>query len=167
MTFYNLSGASSHINQDRCDFRDRRSKKDRRTRQTFALSKYVLVGKRRQRRRKNDKRPVYVDQYSHGLLILLCAILCLCVMDGYFTVINVFFMGVSELNPVMAYFLNKNITSFFLVKYGLTSIGLIFLCIRIHFKYMRTALVAIFILYVFILCSHLYILFCFPLPAGG
>ena len=167
MTIYNLTCASSHIKKDRCDFRDRRSKKDRRTRPTFALSRYIVMGKRGQRRRKADKRQMYVDQYSHGLLVLLCAILCLCVMDGYFTVINVFFMGASEMNPIMAYFLNKNITSFFLIKYGLTSIGLIFLCIRIHFKYVRTTLVAIFILYVFILCSHLYILFFFPLPAGG
>jgi hypothetical protein len=167
MTIYNLTCASSHIKQDRCDFRDRRSKKDRRTRPTFPLSRYMVMGKRGQRRRKADKRPIYVDRYSHGLLVLLCAILCLCVMDGYFTVINVFFMGASEMNPIMAYFLNKNITAFFLVKYGLTGIGLIFLCIRIHFKYVRTTLVAIFILYVFILCSHLYILFFFPLSAGG
>ena len=164
MTLYNVKCPSSHIKQHRYD---RRLKKDRRTRPTFALSKYMLVGKRGQRRRKSDKQPVYVDRYSHGLLILLCAILCLCVMDGYFTIVNVFFMGASEMNPIMAYFLNKNIISFFLVKYGLTSIGLIFLCVRINFKYIRTTLIAIFILYIFILCSHLYILFSSSVPAGG
>jgi len=163
----NVTSTSRYINQQQSNVRDRRSKKDRRTRPTFVFGKYMVTGKRGQRRRKTDMQQMYVDQYSHGLLLLLCAILCLCVMDGYFTIINVFFMGASEMNPLMAYFLNKNITTFFLIKYGLTSIGLIFLCIRIHFKYIRTTLVAIFILYIFILCSHLYILFCSSLPLGG
>ena len=157
--------ATQYIKQNQCN--DRRAKKDRRTRPTFIFSKYMVTGKRGQRRRKTDTQQMYVDQYGHGLLLLLCAILCLCVMDGYFTIVNVVFMGASEMNPLMAYFLNKNIISFFLIKYGLTSIGLIFLCIRIHFKYIRTTLVVILILYVFILCSHLYILFGSTLPLGG
>ena len=156
--------SSKYINGDRFD---RRSKKDRRIHPTFVFSRYILSGKRGERRRKTDKRQVYVDRYSHGLLILLCTILFLCVIDGYFTIINVFFMGASEMNPIMAYFLNRNITLFFLIKYGLTSIGLIFLCVRIHFKYIRSTLVAIFIIYLFVLCSHLYILFSIPLPMGG
>ncbi|MDQ1331741.1 MAG: hypothetical protein QG578_2009 [Thermodesulfobacteriota bacterium] len=105
----------------------------------------------------SDPSQIYVDQYNYKLLLIVCAILLLCVADGYFTIFNVFCLNIPEFNPFMAYLLNKNLSGFFLIKYMLTSSGLIFLCIRINFKFVRSTIFAILGLYLFILCSHLYI----------
>jgi len=136
---------------------NRRLTEDRRTGLTPVLSKYTLSGQRKGRRRMGDPSQIYVDQYNYKLLLIVCAILLLCVADGYFTIFNVFCLNIPEFNPFMAYLLNKSLSGFFLVKYVLTSSGLIFLCIRINFKLVRPAIFVILGLYLFILCSHLYI----------
>ena len=136
---------------------DRRLGEDRRSGLTPALSKYTLSGQRKGRRRMSDPSQIYVDQYNYKLLLIVCVILLLCIADGYFTIFNVFCLNIPELNPFMAYLLNKSLSCFFLVKYALTSTGLILLCMRINFKHVRPAIFAILGLYLLILCSHLYI----------
>jgi hypothetical protein len=136
---------------------DRRAQKDRRSRPTLAFSKYIFWGKRRAGRREGELRHIYVDRYSQNLFILLCLLLMLCIVDGYFTILNVSYLKVPEMNPLMAYFLRKGEALFFSVKYVMTGIGVIVLCLRIHFKFMHSALLALILLYLFVLWSHLYI----------
>ncbi|MEW5801554.1 MAG: DUF5658 family protein [bacterium] len=131
--------------------------KDRRSGATPALSKYTLSGQRKGSRRASDNAQIYVDLYSHKLFLTICVILLLCVADGYFTLFNVFCLNIPELNPIMAYLLDKSCSCFFMVKYALTSLGLTFLCVQINFKFVRSTLLAILGFYLFILCSHLYI----------
>jgi len=137
---------------------DRRAQKDRRSRPTLAFSKYILWGRRRAGRREGEEKYIYVDRYSQRLFILLCFLLILCILDGYFTILNVLYLEVPEMNPLMDYFLRRGEALFFLIKYGITGIGLVVLCVRIHFKFMRSALIGLIFLYLFVLWSHLYIL---------
>lgn len=137
---------------------NRRSQADRRTNPTVAFSRYTLLGRRGRNRRQSDPQAGYIDWYDHKLLIVLCIVLLLSVVDGYLTIINVVYMGVAELNPIMACLLNKNIGAFFSVKYLLTGCGLIILCWHINFQYSRSTLLSILLIYLFVLCSHIYIL---------
>ncbi|MEW6381728.1 MAG: DUF5658 family protein [bacterium] len=140
------------------DQSDRRLRLERRVCPTPAMSRYsILSGQREGKRRINDPSQVYVDRYSHRLLLVICLVLLLCILDGYFTLFNVFCLDIPEFNPIMAYLLNRGVSWFFLVKYWLTSLGLIFLCVRINFRFTRLTLMAIFGLYLLVLCSHLYI----------
>jgi len=140
-------------------FFDRRAGQDRRRCPTPAISRYsIFSGQRRGHRRASDSAHGYVDQYSSGLFLLICLILFLCILDGYFTLFNVFCLDIPEFNPFMAYLLKRDISSFFMVKYWLTSLGLLFLCLRVNLKFIRLVLIAILGLYLLVLCSHLYIL---------
>ncbi|MGA1875286.1 MAG: DUF5658 family protein [bacterium] len=136
---------------------DRRAQKDRRSRPTLAFSKYIFLGKRKAGRREGELRHIYVDRYSQNLFILLCLLLILCIIDGYFTILNVLYLDVPEMNPLMDYFLRKGEALFFSIKYGITGIGVVVLCLRIHFKFMQSALLALIFLYLFVVWSHIYI----------
>jgi hypothetical protein len=65
---------------------DTRVCKDRRMQPTPALSRFTFYGRRRTFRRKDDQvRGVYVDQYHSALLILLILPIGLTVLDALFT----------------------------------------------------------------------------------
>ena len=150
-----------------CDHNERRLNEDRRRTQPFFINRYSLLqGRRRGGRRQTDSQERYIDRYNFSLFIFISIILVLCILDGYFTIYNVFCMRIPELNPIMDFFIQRNIPFFFLIKYALTSIGLIFICVHINFRFMRMVLGAIFFLYILILCSHLYILFFLSIPIG-
>jgi hypothetical protein len=104
---------------------EKRSGTDRR-RGTFpALSFLVSGGRRRQVRRAHDQRRIVIlDRYPAGLLVVILGILFLSLTDAFLT-LNLIEHGASEINPVMAYFLEKGPILFTVVKYGLTSMAVI------------------------------------------
>jgi len=102
---------------------------DRRTNQKARL-KYLLFNGRRERiRREEDSRKIFFfDRYHPKLFAAITAILTLSIFDALFTLILID-NGSTELNPVMAYFLQHGLLPFIVVKYFLTSIGLVLLLI--------------------------------------
>ena len=105
----------------------------RNTWRTFVGS---LVHRRRVvRRREGDSDdPHYVDVHEPYLFYVAVAALMLCVADAFFTTLLINFYGSQELNPVMDYFIKTDIQYFFIVKFGLTSAGIIFLVVHKNFK---------------------------------
>ena len=91
------------------------------TRNLPALSFLVSGGRRRQVRRVHDQRRIVIlDRYPAGLLVVILGILFLSLTDAFLT-LNLIEHGASEINPVMAYFLEKGPFLFTVVKYGLTT----------------------------------------------
>ena len=112
----------------RPDPKNRRAK-DRRSNQKARL-KYLLFNGRRERiRREEDSRKVFFfDRYHPKLFAAITAILMLSIFDALFTLILIN-NGSTELNPVMAYFLQHGLLPFIVAKYILTSIGVVILLI--------------------------------------
>ena len=103
--------------------------KDRRTNNKARLRYLLFNGRREQIRREEDSRKVFFfDRYPPKLFAAIAAILMLSIFDALFTLILID-KGSTELNPVMAYFLQHGLLPFIVVKYFLTSIGVVILLI--------------------------------------
>ena len=103
--------------------------KDRRTNQKARLKYLLFNGRREGIRREEDSRKVFFfDRYHSKLFAAITAILMLSIFDALFTLILIK-NGSTELNPVMAYFLQHGLLPFIVVKYFLTSIGVVILLI--------------------------------------
>ena len=65
-------------------------------------------------------------QIHHGAktTVMVLSIVFLCVLDAFFT-LELINRGARELNPLMDYYLKKSDMTFFLVKYLITSAGLL------------------------------------------
>ncbi len=108
---------------------ENRCGKDRRINRKSSL-KYLLFNGRRERiRREEDKGKVFFfDRYNPKLFAAIAAILMLSITDALLTLILIA-NGSSELNPVMAYFLQHSLLHFIIAKYILTSTGVVVLLV--------------------------------------
>ena len=114
---------------DLADVREKRRGGDRRTNQKLRL-KYLLFNGRRENIRRDDDRlrVFFFDRYNPKLFAAITAILMLSICDALLTLILIE-NGSSELNPVMAFFLQYGLLTFIVAKYFLTSIGVVILLI--------------------------------------
>jgi hypothetical protein len=104
-----------------------RSGKDRRAKSGFNIRSLLFGGRREKIRRQEDTiRIFYVDQYSPKLFAVIVAILFLSVIDALLT-LSLLNLGAYETNPVMSFFLQFGPYTFFVSKYLLTIIPVIFL----------------------------------------
>jgi hypothetical protein len=102
---------------------------DRRTDNKTRLKYLIFNGRRQRIRREEDRdRVFFFDRYNPKLFAAIAAILMLSVFDALLTLILIS-KGSSELNPVMAYFLSHGLMTFIVVKYLLTSMGVVILLI--------------------------------------
>ncbi len=117
------SGREGHRAEDAAG--DQRRTVDRRRRRIPSIGFLWRGGRRRQVRRTDDRRRISIlDHYSQGLLVVILGILFLSLTDAFLT-LNLIEHGASEINPVMAYFLQKGPYVFTVVKYGFTSLAVI------------------------------------------
>ena len=113
--------ASLHLN--------RRSGKDRRSHDAPEIKTLFIYSRRKAIRRKEDKHHiVYFDQYGSGIFVAIVAILFLSIIDALLTLFLID-CGASEINPIMAYFLNFGPFTFVSVKYFLTCYSVVVLLI--------------------------------------
>ena len=77
--------------------------------------------------------PHYVDIHNPIEVYVVILAITLSVMDCFFT-LTLIQHGSEELNPIMDYFLQRDVTLFFVVKFCITSFGLLFLIM--HKKFM-------------------------------
>lgn len=117
--------------------------KDRRMYPAQAFSKYTLYGRRKEFRRKEDQlRGGYVDQYPPGLLILLILPIGLNILDAWFTMM-ILNDGGQEINPLVASAIQLFGYKFWIWKFLMVSIPLILLCIHIKFRGVIPAIIII------------------------
>ena len=116
---------------DSCDGldRERRCGMDRRQTNRADIRYYLINGRRESARREEDQtRIFFFDRYNQRIFAAITAILMLSIFDALLTLILIE-RGSTELNPVMAYFLEYGPLSFIISKYLLTSFGVVVLLI--------------------------------------
>ena len=96
---------------------------------TKSISIYTLRGRRRKARRAEEAENYYVDRYELRYLFLIIAILVMCFLDAFLTVI-LLQLGAEELNPFMLIFIEKDVVLSLIIKYVIIAVSLI--CILIH-----------------------------------
>lgn len=127
----NKSGRKKSLFADSAGLPDaaNRRGKDRRSNHKARLKYLLFNGRREQIRRDEDSRKVFFfDRYNPRLFAAITAILMLSIFDALLTLILID-KGSTELNPVMAYFLQHGLLPFIVAKYILTSIGVVTLLI--------------------------------------
>jgi hypothetical protein len=98
---------------------------DRRQSRIPRLRFLIFGGRRRQVRREEDMKSIVImDSYSQSLFVVIIGILCLSLIDAVMT-LHLIGHGAKEINPIMAYFLDKGTVIFIAVKYILTSLAVI------------------------------------------
>jgi len=108
---------------------ERRSGMDRRRKSPFNRRGLLFGGRRENGRRYNDRqRPLLADRYQQSLFGVIVLTLLLSVADAVLTLLLISH-GAVEINPVMAFYLDLGPYTFLLVKYALTSVGLMILLV--------------------------------------
>jgi hypothetical protein len=131
---------------------ERRSGADRRKRAHYNLKQIIKPGTRENVRREADReRIMFLDRYSPTLFICITLILVLSILDAVFTLYLVN-KGATEINPVMAHYINVGPRAFLMVKYGLTcfSIMVLLLCSNVFLKRFRVQVRTLFTIMMFI-----------------
>ncbi len=132
------------------------------SRRSFFYSLYKR--RRRQARRDYDKsNNIYVDVHEPYLFVLCASIIILSVTDASLTlfIIN---NGGEEVNPFMRYFLESSVSTFFWVKYLLTSFSILFLISHKHFTLFKVIrgyhlIYVTFFMYVCLIMYELFLIF--------
>ena len=127
----NTTKSKNILPLDACDRldRERRCGQDRRQDIRSKFRYYLTNGRRESARREEDKtRVFFFDRYNQRIFAAITAILMLSIFDALLTLILIE-RGSTELNPVMAYFLEYGPLPFIISKYLLTSFGVVVLLI--------------------------------------
>jgi hypothetical protein len=109
------------------NFRERRSGSDRRKTARLKLRSWYRGGNRETIRRRAERNTIFLaDRYSQSVFGAILLILLFSVFDALLTL---YLIGhdATELNPIMAYYINVGPYAFFFVKYLLTSVAVIIL----------------------------------------
>jgi hypothetical protein len=137
---------------------------DRRQRRLPPLRYLLFQGRRREIRRQEDHHLfLLLDHYSSTLFAIIVLILAFSLTDAFLTIWLVD-CGATELNPVMAHFLNRSPAVFIAVKYLLTSISMVILVIfsqvflRRFGIYIRSIITYILMLFSSVIAWELYLL---------
>ena len=97
---------------------------------------YALFMNRRRGDRRGDhsNENVYVDVYGPKILLAAIGVMIFCVLDAFFTLILIG-RGASEINPFMAWMLEIDEMWFYLSKYLITSVCVIWIVIHKQFNF--------------------------------
>jgi type IV secretory pathway TrbL component len=125
------------------------------------FSRYTFYGGRRKsvRREEDKKRHRYVDIYSPRLFSILLSILIVSCVDAYLTLLMIEKKVVTEGNPVMAFYMEFGTLPFFAVKYSLTAIPVIILCILKNSFITRVGLLSAMVIYLVVVLYELHIVY--------
>ena len=117
-----------------------------------------MSGTRHGVRREGDPKEVYVDLVGLRDFVAVMIVLLLSVLDAAFTLYHLS-RGAEELNILMAYALHLGVGTFFVVKYAITAVGVLILCIHKNFRFIREVFIGIITLYALLIVYHIALLF--------
>jgi len=142
---------------------DKRTSPDRRKQPTAFAGRYTFIsGRRRTIRREGDKKKhIFVDWYSSRLLITLLSLLILSLLDAYFTLLLIKDHGVTEANPVMAFYLELGEISFIMEKFLFTAVSIFIFCVYNNFLVTRVSLASSIAVYSGVILYELNIIYKF------
>ncbi|MGH8264132.1 MAG: DUF5658 family protein [Steroidobacterales bacterium] len=103
---------------------ERRARTERRLRRLWSLAYGSFDPRRRSVRRNAELHVQFVDWHDAHLLGVALAIILLCSIDAFMT-LTLLSHGASEINPVMAELLYRDIAVFAVVKMALTGTGVL------------------------------------------
>ncbi len=119
---------------------ENRAYPERRLKPTPVFSRYTLWGRRSHFRRRDDQvRGGYVDRYSSGLLLLLLVLLALNIVDAVLTIF-ILDCGGREANPFMRVLIDQCGNEFWIWKFLIVAVALLFLCLHAHFPRVKKGL---------------------------
>ncbi|MBM3288131.1 MAG: hypothetical protein FJY88_12375 [Candidatus Eisenbacteria bacterium] len=138
---------------------DNRSGPDRRRRPTPPFSRFTFFGgRRRTRRRTTDPEHYYVDRLGAEVWLVLLLVFLFQILDANLT-LALLRKGGIELNPIMARLIEHNVFAFYLIKLGISAVGLWFLGIHKNFPWVRPGLAILFLLFLGVIGWHCYLIF--------
>ncbi len=114
----------------------------------FLYRQIIYSGRRIIIRREGDQNTyIPVDRYSPRLFIILLLLLLLSITDAYLTLSLVQVRNATELNPIMALYLEHGTLTFFLEKFLFTSVAVFIFCVLNNFAVARISLALAIIFY--------------------
>jgi Domain of unknown function (DUF5658) len=116
------------------DAANRRDRIERRQTGVKSMVYALFYSRRRETRRDGESIAYYTDWYSAPLFLLAVSIALLCVADAFFT-LELIRRGGSELNPFMAYLLDRGLYLFVGVKMALTVGAIVLLVLHQRFAF--------------------------------
>jgi len=138
----------------------RKQRTERRVNQRKAAV-YAVYRRRRQSTRRNTDtlHGIYVDTHERGLWYISTGLMLLCVLDALFTTILIYH-GSEELNPILNYLLQIDLSLFLAVKFLLTGACISFLVLHKHHRLLNLVscyhlLIVCFALYSILICYEL------------
>ena len=133
---------------------------DRRKRSTQFLSRQTIFGGRRRtiRREADREKHIFLDNYDLRLFITLLLLLILSITDAYLTLALIKTCNATELNPIMAVYLEHGSITFFLEKFLFTSVAVFIFCVFNHFAAARVSLSLAIIIYLGVVYYELIIM---------
>ena len=144
---------------------EKREPSDRRRRPTPILSRFTLAGRRQFLRRKEDRsKGGYVDRYGSGLLLLLLVLLSLNIFDAIFTIF-ILDCGGQEVNPIMGALIAYCGEQFWIWKFLMVAVAVLFLCLHSQFPRVKRALWALTMIYGGVILYQVYLIL-FRIPAA-
>lgn len=138
----------------------RRILNDRRQRPTPVLSRFILRGRRRSFRRKEDQeRGGYVDRYDSGLLFPIVLIAGLNILDALLTMM-ILEDGGLEMNPIVHSVIQIYGDRFWIWKFAMVSVSLILLCLHNKFRFAIPAMLGASAIYVTVVLFQIFLIIC-------
>lgn len=132
-----------------------RDQKERRRVKTFPPLKHLIFGRRKTVRRASDsKGQFYTDDCRPLLATLIIFIIIMSIIDYGFTLIHLDRDAV-ELNPLLAMAIEVSDGYFFLLKYLITSLGLIILYLYKDFFPTHKVALFIYVIYSGVILYHI------------
>lgn len=111
----------------------RRQQADRRQANFRSMCYALFKSRRKGQRRTDDEVNCYTDYYDHYTVGVVLLLMVLCVLDAYFTLLLLQY-GSIELNPVLAWAINKHALFFFLLKYTVTGLSVVVAAMHKNFR---------------------------------
>jgi len=129
---------------------NRRIFRDRRKKNTPALSRFTLWGRRRTFRRKIDQQKGgYVDHYSALLFFFLISAIVLNILDVFTTIVSLD-LGGWEVNPIARSAIEVYGDKVWVWKFFIVSVCVVLLCLHSKFKRAKLVIVSLNIIYLFV-----------------
>lgn len=111
----------------------RRQGADRRQANLRSLIYALFMGRRHGQRRTNEDVISYIDYYGHFTFAVALTLMLFCIADAYFT-LQLLRYGSTELNPILAWALQKHALYFFLLKYTVTAFSVVVAVMHQNFR---------------------------------